>query len=889
MFTLAVGRLIRLALTLGCWISLAALCQAQPSSSLTQPIRLRSPNGSLGSVLVEISQQTQLTFVYSDDAVATSAPVKAPAGNQTVKRILDAVLTANGLTYKLLNQQIIVRRKAAAPKSGKAKGSVTLSGYVRDAATGENLIGVVVLSSGQGQGTTTNTYGFYSLTLPAPEDGDSVRVLVAYLGYEKARWATGATGSVRYDFNLRATTSELAGVEVVGRREESSVQSTRMGTINVPITQIKNLPKLFGETDVLKVLQLLPGVQSGGEGSSALYVRGGSPDQNLILLDGTPVYNAAHLFGFFSVFNADAINNVELIKGGFPARYGGRLSSVLDISMKEGNMQQFHGEGAIGLLASKIMLEGPIKKDTASFIFSARRTYLDLLARPILKAVVNDGSTRSALGYYFYDLNGKLNWKVSPRDRLYLSAYTGSDQFYSRYQYDYQPSGYSKTESKLGWGNLTSALRWNRVLTDQLFMNTHFTYSKYQFDVDSEDESLRPTSTDPEPRTDSYALRYLSNIRDLSLKTDLDFVPNPNHYIRFGSQYILHQFRPGALQERGNTGTLETRAQTSPRTLAHEAGLYIEDDYRVSKRLKVNAGLRLNTYRVEKKLYFSLEPRVAARFLLTEEWALKASYARTAQFIHLLTNSGIGLPTDLWVSATDRIKPQQAQQFSLGVARTVRLRDADYELSFESYYKPMRHLIEYQEGANFVGTTDRGWEDKVTSGKGWAYGGELFLQKKTGRTTGWIGYTLAWSTRRFPELNQGRIFPYKYDRRHDASVVVTHKLNDRLTLSGTWVYGTGNAITLARGQYGLSNIEAVDNYGPRNSYRMRAYHRLDLDLSKTKKKRWGEVVNSFSLYNAYSRQNPYLLYLSQEVNQKPRYRQISLFPVIPSFSKSFKF
>ncbi|MFD2785125.1 TonB-dependent receptor [Hymenobacter rubripertinctus] len=773
---------------------------------------------------------------------------------------------------------------------------ITLSGYVRDAATGENLIGVAVVNPDTGEGTATNTYGFYSLTLPTPTD--SVRLLVSYLGYERSRWAAPGTANVSHNFRLRSISSELGGVEIVGNRggEERIERSTRMSTINVPIAQIKSLPKLFGETDVLKVLQLLPGVQSGGEGQTGLYVRGGSPDQNLILLDGTPVYNASHLFGFFSVFNADALNNVELIKGGFPARYGGRLSSVLDISMKEGNMQEFHGEGAVGIVASKLTLEGPIKKDTASFLISARRTYLDVLAQPFIKSQLSAEGSKGSIGYFFHDLNAKLNWKLSGRDRLYLSAYTGYDKFYARVRE--QPNSsrdYSRTAANLGWGNLTAGLRWNRVLNNQLFMNTHFTYSKYQFNVGQEDEQ-RYTGSNGQNRTEKYTLRYFSNIRDLTLKTDLDYAPSPDHYIRFGGQYILHSFRPGALQQKDNFDGKNNQLNQGTRTLASEMSLYAEDDYRLTERLKVNGGLRLNGFLVRGTFYPSIEPRLAARFLLTEQWALKAAYARTAQYIHLLTNSGIGLPTDLWVPATPLIKPQRAQQFSLGAARTLNFKDENYELSFETYYKPMRNLIEYREGASFLGTVDSDWETKVTSGKGWAYGGELFLQKKTGRTTGWIGYSLAWSTRRFPDLNQGRIFPYKYDRRHDVSVVAIHHFSPTFTLSGTWVYGTGNATTLSQGRFLLGGGQEFDDYGDRNSFRMQAYHRFDLDLSKTKKKKWGEIVNSFSIYNVYSRRNPYYLYYQRgytdfegNVREKPTYRQVSLFPIIPSFSKAFKF
>ncbi|MDO7854777.1 TonB-dependent receptor [Hymenobacter convexus] len=770
---------------------------------------------------------------------------------------------------------------AATTAHAQQNNRFTISGYVRDGATGESLPGVAVVHPASGQGTTTNTFGFYSLTLAA--SSDSVRLLVSALGYERLGLAERAGRSFTHDFRLKPSSAELAGVEVVGSKEEKIAESTRMGTINIPVNQIKLLPALFGETDVLKVLQLLPGVQAGGEGSSGLYVRGGSPDQNLMLLDGTPIYNASHLFGFFSVFNADAIKNVELIKGGFPARYGGRLSSVVDITMKEGNMQKLHGEGAIGLIASRFTLEGPIKKDTASFIFSARRTYIDILARPFIMAQA-DGLVA---GYYFYDLNGKLNWKLGARDRLYLSAYLGYDEFYANDEEKRDNGDTYKQKSALGWGNRIAALRWNHVVNDRLFMNTHLTFTRYQFDVGSTQENHYQSNG--QTRDEKYSLSYLSNIQDVSVKSDFDFVPNPNHYIRFGGQLIRHQFRPGALQSEGNADPTQNQA-TGRRIGANEASLYAEDDVKLNDRLKVNVGLRLNSFLVEKKLYPSLEPRLAARYLLTEDWALKAAYARTTQYVHLLTNSGIGLPTDLWVPATAKTLPQKAQQFSVGAARNVRFKGEDFELSFETYYKPMQNLIEFREGADFIGTTDDNYETKITSGQGWAYGGEVFLQKKSGKTTGWIGYTLAWSNRRFPELNQGLTYPYKYDRRHDFKLVVIHEFSPTLTLSGTFVYGTGNAVTLSQGRYQLGPYERFEDYGTRNSYRMAAYHRLDLDLSHTKKKRWGEVVNSFSVYNAYNRHNPYFIYLGRaQGSEKLSYRQVSLFPILPSFSKTFRF
>ncbi|RNI31724.1 TonB-dependent receptor [Rufibacter latericius] len=755
----------------------------------------------------------------------------------------------------------------------------TISGYVRDAQTGENLIGVAILNSVTGQGTATNAYGFYSLTLPK----DSVKLVLSYVGYERQTFSAYLDKDMQQNLLLSPFATALSEVEIVNTREEDVRESTRMSTINMSVAQIKAVPALFGEVDVLKTLQLLPGVQSGGEGTSGLYVRGGGPDQNLILLDGVPVYNASHLFGFFSVFTAEALNNVELVKGGFPARYGGRLSSVLDISMKEGNMNEVDGEGSIGLIASRLTVGAPIKKDVASFIVSARRTYIDVLARPFMKKEEGVG------GYYFYDLNAKLNWKVSEKDRLYLSAYRGYDEFYA----DMERSGDEREKSRagLGWGNLTSAFRWNRVLNQRLFLNTHLTYTKYQFDISSEEESTY------QGESFNYKLKYLSNIRDLSTKFDFDFIPNPNHYIRFGGQYVHHQFQPGALQVRDNNGgSAEDLNVNTQKTNAQEVGLYIEDDLKLSERVKVNVGVRANGFLVNKETYSSIEPRASVRFIATEKLSLKASYAHMTQFIHLLTNSGIGLPTDLWVPSTEKIRPQRSRQVALGATRTIA--GDKLEVSLEGYYKTMDHLIEYKEGASFIGISSS-WDTKVTTGKGWAYGAELFLHKKTGRTNGWIGYTLAWSNRQFPDLNRGEKFPYRYDRRHDFEVVVIHQLKPNLTLSGTWVYGTGNSITLPEARYvlgeawegGYGGTQTYNDYGNRNGYRMAAYHRADISLSHTKKKRWGEVVNNLSFYNAYNRKNPYFIYVQagEKEGDPARFKQISLFPILPSISKTFKF
>lgn len=765
----------------------------------------------------------------------------------------------------------------------------TVSGYIKDTTNGEVLIGANVFDLKSSSGTSSNTYGFYSLTLPK----DSVNLVYSYVGYQPqtARLLLTQDTVISIELSESALLDEI----VISASEADKIQEvTQMSSISVPVEQIKSLPAFLGEVDVLKTLQLLPGVQSGNEGTSGLYVRGGGPDQNLILLDGVPVYNASHLFGFFSVFNADAINNVQLIKGGFPARYGGRLSSVIDISMKEGNMKEFHGEGSLGIIAGKLTLEGPIVKDKTSFIISGRRTWIDVLARPLIRSQTDGEET---VGYYFYDLNAKVNHKFSDRDRLYLSAYLGDDRFYARYQYEDINNGVEledEDEAGLQWGNITSALRWNHMFTPKLFSNTTLTYSRYRFDINNEYRYEYLDDSGNGVLVDQGLARYLSGIEDFAAKIDFDFIPSPQHYVRFGVSAIRHTFRPGALNVRYNDEVSEETIDTtlgSQETDAVEFAAYVEDDLELGRRLKFNIGLHFSGFRVNDEFYTSIQPRIAGRYLLNEQLSLKVSYVQMAQFIHLLTNSGIGLPTDLWVPATDQVRPQTAQQWALGGAYNW---TSGYEISLEGYYKDMRNLIEYREGANFIDVNED-WQNKVAVGDGRSYGAELLIQKKQGRTTGWLGYTLSWTDRQFEELNFGERFPYKYDRRHDLGVAVVHQWRERIDLSATWVFGSGNAITLPTAIYsGRGNSffgGSIYDYGERNSYRMRAFHRLDASITFHKKTRWGKRAWVLGVYNAYSRRNPFYLYLdeSSDPSRESQFRQVSLFPIIPSISYRFNF
>jgi len=749
----------------------------------------------------------------------------------------------------------------------------TISGYVSDRKTQEKLIGATVYDTRTKLGTSTNAYGFFSLTLPS----DSVKLYVSYIGFAPLRKNLLLKENVVLNLDLLPD-NELKTVEVVADGE-SIEQKSQMSVVNIPIEQMKKVPALLGEVDILKVLQLMPGVKSGGEGSSGLYVRGGGPDQNLILLDGAPIYNASHLFGFFSTFNTDAIKNVELTKGGFPARYGGRLSSVIDINMKEGNMRRYNVEGSIGIVSSKLMIEGPIKKDKTSFIVTARRTYIDRLLSPFIRAATN-GAGKG--GYYFYDLNAKINHKFTDKDRVFLSFYNGLDKFY------FETADGFGADTKFGgylrWGNLLGSARWNHVFNSRLFCNTNVSYTQYKFGVGQELKDLK---------NDTYtAQNYISGIKDWAAKINFDYVPAPNHYIRYGLHYTYHTFETGA-QRYTTTGFEKDKDSLSGNKPIYstEMNVYVEDEWKITDKIKVNMGLHAAGFLVQDNFYRSLQPRFTGRYLLPKSWSIKASYASMMQFIHLLSNSNVGLPTDLWVPATKLIKPQQSFQGAMGFAKG--FKNNMYELSVEGYYKEMKNIIDYLDGADFIGQSTN-WEQKVDQGRGWSYGGEFLLQKKKGKYTGWIGYTLSWTNRQFDKINNGKAYPFKYDRRHDISFVNIYKISNKADIALTWVYGTGNAISLpvqsyvAAGGIGQQGYD-VQYFSGRNNYRMPAYHRMDISVNRHKKKKWGRVTWSFGAYNLYGRQNPYFLYFSTNQYGRKQLKQVSLFPLIPSVSYSFKF
>ncbi len=769
----------------------------------------------------------------------------------------------------------------------------SISGIVEDKLTGEKLISANVYDTNSLKGISSNAFGFYSLTLPKGK----VMLTYSYIGYKAEVIEINLNKDTLVNMRLEPVIS-INEVVISAERSKSAVLSTQMSMTELTAKSIKNLPMLLGEVDVLKALQLLPGVKGGNEGTSGIYVRGGGPDQNLILLDGVPVYNANHLFGFFSVFNPDAIQGVKLITGGFPARYGGRLSSVLDIRMRDGNNKKFTAEGSVGIIASKLTLEGPIIKDRTSFIVSARRTYIDVLAQPLIKLQAQRGNSSVNAGYYFYDLNAKINHKFSDKSRLFLSAYSGQDKAYFKTSQkgDLQGGNYqSDASAGLGWGNLTSAVRWNYIISPKLFSNTTVTYSRYNFLTSAMDQQFNNNTL-----INKFQYEYNSGIMDWAGKIDFDYLPDPNHTIRFGYNHIYHTFKPGvsvlSLRMGQNIPGIDTTFGNK-NIYAHEGSAFIEDDWTLTPRLKANIGLHFSGFKVKDSTYTSIQPRLSARFLVNEKVSVKAAFTTMSQYIHLLTNSTIGLPTDLWLPSTDKIRPESAMQYALGVVYEP---SDGIEISVEAYYKSMKNLIEYKEGASFFSFSDN-WQDKIETGTGRAYGVEILARKQVGKTSGWIGYTLSWSERKFENISFGEWFPYRYDRRHDISIVLNQKLSENIDLGVTWVYGSGNAVTLPLEKYApitnlwsyyqyFSGIEAFDN---RNSYRMPAYHRLDIGINFKKPTKWGERVWSFGAYNVYNRKNAFYLQFDQVYQpngtSQTVLKQYSLFPFIPSISYSFKF
>lgn len=749
-----------------------------------------------------------------------------------------------------------------------AQNQFTISGTIRAGDSGENLIGASAYIAGSNTGTTTNTYGFYSFRA-AP---GTYIIQFSYIGYETISREITLSRNQKLNIELPVGgSSQLKEVVIEGGSLQEKFTGAQMSVETITAREAKLLPALFGEVDILKTLQLKPGVQSGGEGTSGLYVRGGGPDQNLFLLDEATVYNASHLFGFFSVFNSDAVRSVDLYKGGFPAQFGGRLSSVIDVKLKEGNNKKFSATGGVGLIASRLTLEGPIKKGKSSFIISGRRTYADVFTRLINRASEDNKDYNPIPDYYFYDLNAKANFDLSPNDRLFVSGYLGNDDF------GFRNSGF---KFNFNWGNKAATLRWNHIFNSRLFLNTTLTSSSYKYNIVN--------------RIDLFSFNLRSDIQDYAVKTDFDYLPGNAHKIKFGAHYTYHKFLVGRLKAGADDNSFNIGAGS--RYQGSEYGVYIGDDFQPSPVWSFQYGARYTGFFNSGTFYHALEPRLAIRYSLSENTALKANFTDMRQYIHLVSNSGASLPTDIWYPSNKSVKPQRSTQVALGISHL--FNNGKYLLTNEVYYKWMKNQIDFRDGAQLF--VNDNLDKEFLFGRGDSYGNEIYLEKKEGRTTGWIGYTLSWSYRKFAEINNGNRFPSRADRRHDFTTVLIHQLTDRINLTGTWVYGSGSAYTIPVGRFGLQGQPGdgqsiVPVYLDRNQFRLAPYHRLDVGVVYKLRPRHGESDLTFSVYNAYNRRNPYFVYFDQVKNEETnltleyKAKQVSLFPVIPSVTYNFKF
>ncbi|WP_159517730.1 TonB-dependent receptor [Sunxiuqinia indica] len=795
--------------------------------------------------------------------------------------------------------------------------NVQVGGTVVDIETGETLIHAHVYNLHTGTGVISNDYGFFSLPVVK---NDSIALEVSYVGYEKKIVRKKAESDLRITIALK-TNNELHSIVVRSRLDNSNSQN-RLDRIMLTGNQLEKIPGLLGERDLVKSLQLLPGIQMGKEGSSGLYVRGGDASQNLILLDGVPVYNINHLFGFFSVFTPEAVKSVDVYKGGFPARYEGRLSSVIDVRLKEGNLYKKNLDISVGTISSKVVFESPIKKGRSSFLVAARRTYADLFYTPLTsfkQERVGGGSLRTNLGYGFYDLNVKSNFILNENNRLYLSLYTGRDRLHinereksSSQMFDTSELAGNmekKTTMENLWGNITATARWNKIFGPKLFANTTLIFSRYQYQTTFKNHSIEELLSD----TLNESINYLnaSSIRDLGLKIDFDYAMSAAWNTKFGGKVVTHHFVPGNLimQYRSVSDPDDNFQYETEKSDDHVVELdgYFENHINPTEWLHLNAGMNVLLFSRKNNPYYSFQPRFSCDFRINTKSSVKASVSWMAQPIHLLINNGTSFPVDIWVPALREIEPASALTFDIGAHYRL---SPSVLLSMALYYKKMEGVINYKNGESFF-TLDNDWTSKVITGDGESYGAEWLLRKNEGKTTGWVGYTLSWANRRFPELNNGHTFPFRYDSRNRINVVAVHKLNKHIELSLTWTYSTGVPVTISstlyKGQeiyerspvsgaleeFGFSSNQvyspqSITYYSGINQARLPDYHRLDLGINLIKQKKRGERIWNFSIYNAYGRNNPFVIYTKKEEG-KLKFKNFSIFRFMPSVSYRFKF
>lgn len=873
-------------------------------------ITWRASSLPLEEILHAIEQQSGYVFSYESSLLYGLPPVSFEADGNPLSLCLDRLLGPLSLSYTLSGRYIILRKKTRMH---------TLSGFIRDSLSSESLISASVYNGASGKGTAANSYGFYSLTLPP----GPISLRVSYVGYHPKEITVDLQRDTVLPF-LLAPWNALKEVVVEALPPSSEVLSSRTGVVQFSSRTIRSVPSLFGEPDVLRTLQQTPGVSPGTEGLTGLYVRGGNGDENLYLIDGNPVYHVNHVGGLFSTFNPDAVKNVEFYRGSFPARYGGRLSSVVDVRMKEGDLKAYHGGISIGLLSATAYAEGPLVKDRTSFYLAFRRTWMDAFTAPALAIWNKIHKERDKAGYSFYDLNGKINHHFSDRSRLSLSVYAGQDRVRSGTRI----GTHTYSDWKWRWGNFVSSLNWNYVIAPQWFARLAVNYTRFQsrmWTIKETDRKERPGK-----RASREETVQGSCLEDWGYRLDVDYMPAPAHHIKLGSDYLFHQYRPEQHWTTSQTFSgdepAEQRVVYSNQYIpAHEWSLYAEDDWRIGRRWKINPGLRLATYHVQGHTYCSLQPRISARYLMTSQASVKVSYAKMNQYVHQLSNSYMNLPSDIWVPVTGRIPPMASYQTTAGVYYRWK---KTLDLSLEGYYKEMDHLIEYRDGASLY-PAYTGWEKKIALGEGRSYGMEMMVRKPAGRLSGWVAYTLSWTDRVFHDgtVNGGIRFPARYDNRHNLNIAMLYKINPKVELSASWTYRSGNRMTVQmdayRPPYEMSpghgatgggrkegaaspstrevRIPGASSEKPfaggkepvfrRNGVQLSGYHRLDIGINIYRQTRRGHLgIWNVSLYNAYCRVNPFSIEsVRPNTDGTWRVRQKGYFPVIPSFSYTYKF
>ena len=875
----------------------------------TRMVTLNMQKASVREILDEIQKQTGVTFSYESSLLSGLQKTTFRADDEALTDCLTRLFANLPVVYKMTGNVVVLKRK---PKQ------VTVSGFVRDKRSAESLIGASVYEAHSRVGTASNNFGFFSLTLPP---GD-ITIRSSYIGYTSHQHIlNGLERDTVLAIELEPSAS-LEEVVITGQsNDKQSVLSTQMGALEINQQTIRSTPVMFGEADIIKTLQLTPGVSAGTEGTAGMYVRGGNVDENLFLIDGNPVYQINHIGGIFSAFNPEAISGMAFFKSGFPSRYGGRLSSVVDVHTKEGNMKEYHGSASIGLISGNLNFEGPIIKDRTSFNIGLRRTWLDVLSAPavaIANKITKKDGTRLRARYAFHDLNLKVNHIFNDRSRMYLSLYNGNDVLKggstdfpdqdsdNNYNYD--------SDVSLRWGNIMATAGWTYVFNNRLFGKVSGVFTRYHSRLRNTEHDVVGNEGD-EDYSDSFRENETNTgITDFGLRTSFDYLPASAHHIRFGGDYLVHRFHPeynrSVAYEKNEETSVEIGQEFANDLLwGHEAGVYAEDDWTLSSAVRLNAGLRFSLFNVQGKTYTGLEPRVSLRWLLDDNLSFKASYSRMNQYVHLISNSFISLPTDAWMPVTRKLKPLISDQVSAGFYYNL---NKEYNFSVEGYYKTLDNLLEYRDGHTFTPSFVN-WEDKLTAGEGRSYGAEFMVRKETGRTTGWVGYGLSWSDRQFDELNQGARYPARFDNRHKLNIVVMHKISPKVELSAAWSYASGNHVTLSLENYYengtgsptnndnryMGASESIDYYEGRNNYQLPAYHRLDLGIKIYRPKKKGRMgIWTVSIYNVYSRMNPFMIYKSDKTvpdpgssygKNVPVFKTIGIMPIIPSISYTYKF